>query len=164
MGPELISLIGFKSSGKTTLGQLLAQTLSVKWIDTDKALESKYQKTVKAIYALHQEQRFRLLESEMIQSIPIEPCVISTGGGVVLSSKGMDFLQKHSKIIYLKVDYDVILARMQDKPLFAVHEDLYQLYQKRQKLYEQYVHHVIDVSNDSLEIALEKLMRVCHGK
>lgn len=160
----MISLIGFKNSGKTTLGQLLAQSLSVKWMDTDKALESKYQKTVKELYALYQEQAFRLLESEIIQLIPIEPGVISTGGGVVLSDKNMDFLQKHTKTIYLKVDYDVILERMQEKPLFANKEGLYELYQIRHTLYDQYAHYVIDVSNDSIEIALEKLVRVCHGK
>lgn len=160
----MISLIGFKNSGKTTLGQALAKALSLKWIDTDKLLESKYHKTVKELYALYQEQGFRELESDIISNIVIEPCVISTGGGIVLSDKNMQFLQKHSKIIYLKADFSVLLARMKELPLFASYQDLEDIYQKRVILYEKYAHHVIDISNDSIDSALEKLLRICHGK
>jgi shikimate kinase len=160
----LISLIGFKSSGKTSLGKILANKLSCSWIDTDHLIEKQFQKSIAEIYQEHLESAFRLLEYGVISQLPKGLQVVSTGGGVVTFPKSMVFLQKHSKIIYLKVSFDILASRIQKNPAFAVDKDLSDIYQIREKLYEYYADQVVDISNDSIDEAVEKVLRVCHGK
>ncbi|MFS8579628.1 MAG: shikimate kinase, partial [Novibacillus thermophilus] len=78
-----IILIGFMGTGKTTVGTIIAETLSRQMVDTDQYLEEKRGKTIPDIFRDEGEARFRDCEhnvlKELIQSP--KPLVITTGGG-----------------------------------------------------------------------------------
>jgi len=54
-----IALIGFMGTGKTYIGQLLAERLNKKFIETDKIIEEVAKKTIPEIFATEGEIRFR---------------------------------------------------------------------------------------------------------
>jgi len=117
-------LCGFKNSGKSTLGKLLADHLGKCFLDTDSLLEKAYCKKYheklnsSQIYEKKGEAFFRDLEKEVIEGLSeYEDCVVALGGGSIFHRCGMDPLscfESHyafRKPIYEKIaDLQVILS------------------------------------------------------
>jgi shikimate dehydrogenase len=113
-----IVLIGFRGSGKTSVGRKLAETLSLPFIDTDTLIEEQTGMTITDIFASEGEREFRRYERNVVISLPVEECVISTGGGVVLDWENVRHLRKDSMVFYLEAPELVILERItgSDRP------------------------------------------------
>src|SRR5712692_104111 len=88
-----VVLVGLSGSGKSTVGQLVATTLGVPYLDTDDVVAARAGKPVPQVFADEGEERFRDLETEVIvehcRGVLHTParlghCVIATGGGAVL--------------------------------------------------------------------------------
>src|SRR5712692_9071603 len=77
-----VVLVGLSGSGKSTVGQLVATTLGVPYLDTDDAIAARAGKPVPQVFAEEGEERFRDLETEVIveQATRLGHCVIATGG------------------------------------------------------------------------------------
>ncbi len=79
-----VVLIGYRGSGKTIVGRLLAGELRRPHVDTDVLIEDREGRTIAAIFDQDGEPYFRRIESEVIDSLaPSPPAVISIGGGAV---------------------------------------------------------------------------------
>ena len=80
-----IILIGFRGTGKTTIGKILARQLGKGFIDADEYLEKKEGMSIKDIFEKGGEKLFRDIESKVIAELPLlDDKVIATGGGAVL--------------------------------------------------------------------------------
>ena len=66
---ERIILIGFMGAGKTTLGKVLAETLSVPFYDSDELIEERTNSSISSIFLHHGEAYFRNLEKETIEQL-----------------------------------------------------------------------------------------------
>ncbi len=78
-------LIGYRGSGKTAVGRIVAQRLGWDAIDADEVLEGRARKSIAQIFADDGEPAFRDLESQVLSDlIARERQVLSLGGGVVL--------------------------------------------------------------------------------
>ncbi|MCP4265208.1 MAG: hypothetical protein GY777_06480, partial [Candidatus Brocadiaceae bacterium] len=64
-----IILIGFRGTGKTTVGKLLSKRLEKDFIDSDKSIESSTGKTIKRIFEEDGEEGFRDIEASVIAKI-----------------------------------------------------------------------------------------------
>src|SRR5690349_16434738 len=101
-----IVLIGYRGSGKTTVGRKLADRLWQKLVDTDELVVAKAGKTIKEIFEKDGEARFRDLESEVVKEVAKLPdAVISVGGGAVMREENRAALNEGGhRIIYLKCE------------------------------------------------------------
>jgi len=160
----LFSLIGFQKSGKTTLGQMLAQELSMNGIDTDKLLEEKFQLPIKTIYQNLGEKAFRDYEAQLIREICTKDTIVSTGGGVVLNDANVLHLKSYGPLIYLKISYETYMLRQKELPLFMQGHQARYFFEHRASLYEKNADLIIDIKNDSIEESFKKLLMVCHGE
>ena len=112
-------LIGQKSSGKTTIGKILAKKLNLYFIDTDNLIfsfffkKNKINKNCREIYKILDFQKFRELESTIIKNLSCKNTIIATGGGIIENLKNLENLKKLGTIIYLKTDFQQILERIQ---------------------------------------------------
>ena len=80
-----IVLIGYRCSGKTTVGKALASMLNMQFIDTDQAVEKSSGRSIDQIVMRSGWAQFRALEKEIIsRAAAKDKLVIATGGGVVL--------------------------------------------------------------------------------
>lgn len=115
-------------TGKTEVGKEIARLLGVRFIDIDTEIEKTEKMTIKEIFKLFGEQRFREIETEMIKKISgYKDLVISTGGGAVLKQGNMDALKKNGVIVLLTATPETILERTgnnKDRPLLFVENPL----------------------------------------
>ena len=81
-------LIGMMGSWKSTVGQELAETLEMEFIDTDDVIEEMTDMKVVDIFKEFGQKRFREMESAFfIEKAKVPGQIFSTGGGIVLEKK-----------------------------------------------------------------------------
>jgi shikimate kinase len=81
-GLRRIVLTGFMGAGKTSVGRLLAESLSWAFLDVDAHLEARAQASIPELFARHGEPHFRRLESSALASaLARTETVIALGGG-----------------------------------------------------------------------------------
>jgi shikimate kinase len=113
-----VVLIGFRGSGKTTVGKALAAKLGREFIDCDDFIEKRTHLTIREIFELGGESRFRALESEAIAELAkLDGKVIATGGGAVLKYQNMQVFKRNaSKIFFLEVGPETAMERIEGDP------------------------------------------------
>ncbi len=109
-----VVLIGFRGTGKTAAGHILARLLGVPFYDTDALIEEKAKAHVHEIFEEIGEEGFRRLEREVIASLPPGPGVIATGGGAVLLPENVEHLRRGRTVILLQADASTIEKRIRD--------------------------------------------------
>lgn len=119
---DLIFLTGYMGAGKSTIGLKLAKVLKYEHIDTDRALEKRFRKTMSDIFAVHGEKRFREEEERLIERLSEKHnYVVSTGGGTLTRMETFFTAQRSGVLIYLQAPVDVLYQRVifsqKDRPL-----------------------------------------------
>lgn len=116
-----ILLIGFASSGKSTVGKLLAEQLHLNFCDSDSLIEQVAECSVAQIFSDFGEQYFRNLENKILQRLMApDDIVVALGGGSVLCA---DFapLARGSTVVWLQVSAQNVATRLlgdNTRPLF----------------------------------------------
>jgi shikimate kinase len=119
---NLIYLIGFMGSGKSTAGKKLAALLGWSFIDLDKKVEEHTKKTISDIFLQDGEEYFRQIETQMLGSLmSLGKTVIATGGGTPCHGDNMDQMLNSGLTIYLKLTprqlQRRLLASSDERPL-----------------------------------------------
>lgn len=103
-GKNLIYIIGFMGSGKSSLGKKLAASLGWSFIDLDKKIEELAGKSIPDLFSHDGEEKFRSLETEALKGIVSNKnMVVSTGGGTPCHGNNMDYMLETGITIYLKL-------------------------------------------------------------
>jgi shikimate kinase len=108
-----IVLIGYRGSGKSTVGRLLAERLAFAFVDTDALIQQRTGMTIREIFADQAEEGFRNLESQVVAEVARQDrCVISTGGGAVLRDENARALRQSGRLVYLTAPAEVLWKRI----------------------------------------------------
>ncbi|MBC8318207.1 MAG: shikimate kinase [Desulfobulbaceae bacterium] len=108
-----IILTGYRATGKTIVGKLLAGQLGFTFLDTDHEIESRYGAPISQIVASHGWDYFRKLENNLLETlVDHENMVISTGGGAIMHQAAWHQLRKNSFVIWLTADIATICRRL----------------------------------------------------
>lgn len=113
-----VVLAGFRGTGKTAVGRILADRLKVPFYDTDALIERRTGMSIPEIFRRYGEVEFRILEREVIASLRDAKGVISTGGGAVSDPANVADLRWHGTVVLLTAAPAVILDRIagSDRP------------------------------------------------
>lgn len=137
-----IVLIGMRATGKTTVGQILANTLKREFIETDELVAKKSGYSIAEIVEKHGWEYFRDLESQVIQKIStMNNAVISTGGGVVTRKKNIESLKTNGLLILLTATVDTMEKRLNGtrRPALTskqtIRQEIEEILKKRKTLY-----------------------------
>ena len=160
-------LTGFMGTGKTEVGRELARLLTMKLIDIDTEIIKSAKMSINQIFEQFGEQKFREMETEMIEKVSREKNVlISTGGGAVLRQENMDALKKTGIVISLMATPETIHRRTSgtsERPLLQVEkplEKINELLNFRKPFYEK-ADMMIDTEDKTpLQIAEEIIEKV----
>jgi len=102
-----IVLTGFMGTGKSIVGEKLAQRLGMGYIDTDQIIEEREGCEISKIFKEKGEDYFRKIETEVVKEVSsFNNCVIATGGGVVLKEENIKALRRKGIIISLSANPD----------------------------------------------------------
>jgi shikimate kinase len=108
-----IYLIGYMGSGKTSVAQLLAERLNIKYIDTDEMIEAYLDKDISTYFEQMGEDAFRILEAKVLDAlIQVDDCVIATGGGMPCNFKGINKMNQSGISIYLNSSVSTLAKRL----------------------------------------------------
>ncbi len=114
-----VVLVGLMGSGKTTVGRRLATRLGRHFVDADAALEEIADRSIAEIFAEQGEAAFRDLESDTFEELleHHEPCVIASGGGLVLRSDNRARLRRQDvTVVLLEAGPQFLASRVEGKP------------------------------------------------
>lgn len=135
-----IVLTGFRGTGKTRVGELLAHMLAVPFFDTDALVEKRAGMTIFEIFRKYGEEYFRRRECEIIASLDVADSVVATGGGSILNASNVAMLRKGSTVFLLTADDRTIEQRIArtERPALTrlpLREEIHELQAIRRPLY-----------------------------
>ena len=117
-----IALTGFKSSGKTRIGKMLAKKMSMDYLDIDTVIEEIHARSgnapanVRSIYRNYGADYFRRLEGDALKEAAKNSSIVfSLGGGSPLNPKFKKSDFKGSVFVYLNVQPSMLYARIKQK-------------------------------------------------
>ena len=110
-------LIGYRCSGKTTIGKSIATAIGWSFVDSDLLVTQKNGKSIKDIIDTAGWDAFRRLERSALKQICAKyRQVVATGGGVVLDSENIKVMKTSGTVVWLDASAATIQKRMrQDK-------------------------------------------------
>ena len=154
-----VILIGFATSGKSSVGKLLAKKLGAKFVDTDAEIERDCDMTIRQIFDAHGEAYFRQKENDLLLTLaPLQDVVIACGGGSV-AAESFAQLAKGSVVIWLTATASTVKSRLGgvQRPLFdgLGERELQQFIDVRTPLYERYAEIAVPTDNLSVEQVAE---------
>jgi shikimate kinase len=114
MAMKNIYLVGMMCSGKSTVGKILAERLGLKYIDTDDAVEEKIGKTIKEIIAADGSEMFMQIESHILETIPEDGYVVSTGGRAFLFDRNIKTIKERGISVFLNTSPEQLAKRLQN--------------------------------------------------
>jgi len=108
-----IVLIGFRGTGKSTVGKLLANRLERDFIDSDKYIEDSTGKTIKHIFEGDGEEGFRKIEADVIAKLSrMDNKIIAVGGGAILRKDNVKNLKNKGFLVLLEATPEIIHNRI----------------------------------------------------
>jgi shikimate kinase len=156
-------LVGLPGSGKTTVGQLVAQRLQAGFVDIDAILTRREGKPITLIFAEKGEGAFREMErKEMESALGNAAAVIAPGGGWAAQAGAIPAATKlHALVIYLRTRPETAAQRAAPegtRPML-IGEDpvtrMRQLHKEREPFYST-AHAAVDTDHKSAqEVAIE---------
>lgn len=158
-----ITLIGMPSSGKSSVGRVLAHRLHMDFLDVDPLIVQRYQaSSLQSVLELLGNDAFLDAEADVISTLNCKNTVIAPGGSAVLREAGINHLKQLSTVVYLKLPYSVVEKRLWNLTsrgiTLAPGETLYDLYTLRSPLYERFADIIVDADQPHVDDTVEKVL------
>jgi shikimate kinase len=162
-------LIGYRCSGKTSVGELLAGKLGRGFVDLDRLIEEEAGRSIQELVAAEGWDGFREREGRLIAAAcRRDGLVIATGGGAVTRTENVENLKRGGFVVWLKGESNVLRSRMAGEersgrirptlsgtdPLTEIEEVL----AARDPLYQGAADLVVDTTARSLDEVAEKIL------
>jgi len=158
-----IFLVGFMGVGKTSVGSVLAQKLSYKFVDLDKLIVEQENFSIKDIFSKFGEEYFREIEHKTLETIiNYTDSIIALGGGTFTFERNRNLIQQNGISIWLDCDLDVILSRLSNdtlRPLYSNPKQMQELLNSRLSAYSQ-ANFTVDVSNLTIDETVNNIISV----
>ncbi len=110
---EKVILTGYRATGKTSIGKILADLLGFDFIDTDLVIEKRQGESIADMVGRGGWDMFRRKEEDiLLELVRRNNIVIATGGGSVMHKKAWVKLRKNALSVWLTVDIKTICQRL----------------------------------------------------
>jgi shikimate kinase len=172
----IVFLIGYRGSGKSSVGRELARAWGLPLIDTDREIERASGQTIRSIFESSGEAAFRDLESEILH-VACDRVqtggIVSTGGGAVLRPANVERMRATGRVVWLMASPSELRHRIEadrrsadDRPSLlgtSAPDEIEQVLAQRAPLYEAAAHLVIDTDGRSPAEVARSLESVLPG-
>ena len=169
-------LTGYRGTGKSAVGVLLARQMQRAVIDLDQVIEANAGKSIREIFVEGGESLFRQLESEALATVSeSDPAVISLGGGAILTAQNRALINRNGVCIWLRAQPETIAQRINADQTTAASRppltdkdqlsEIREMLERRHALYAATADFQIDTEQKSIaEVADEILDLLAKGQ
>ena len=167
----VITLIGYRGTGKSTVAAALAERLRWRSVDADDEIEASAGKPIRRIFAEDGEPAFRDLERQTISRLLKENdrLVVAAGGGAILNERTRSDMQAAGPVVWLTASVDTILTRTESDATTAQRRpdltpdggrrEVESVLAERLPLYSEAADVVVDTDDRSVEEIVEQITR-----
>ncbi|HEY8665275.1 MAG TPA: shikimate kinase [Tepidisphaeraceae bacterium] len=168
-----VVLIGYRGSGKTTIGRKLAERLWQKFVDVDDLIAASAGKSIKEIFEQDGEDHFRDLEAQAVRNVSqLNDHVIGLGGGTLMRQESRRILKEAGhRLIYLRCEPGTLLQRIQSDPQSAQTrpnltalgggiEEITHMLSQREPVYREVADAELDVTHLTPDEAVVHIVRM----
>jgi shikimate kinase len=174
MPPTRLILIGYRGTGKTTVGRLLADRLRWDFADADDHIEAAAGMSIADIFKVEGEAGFREREAAALRSLcERERLVLATGGGAVLRPANRELLRAAGFVAWLTASPETVWKRLQGDPTTTGRrpnltaggglDEVRALTAARHPLYRETADFVADADGPSPEAVADAILLSCNG-
>ena len=164
MKKDNIVLIGMPGVGKSTIGVVLAKVLGYQFVDADLLIQREEGKLLHEIIEEAGTEGFIAVENRVNSKISASHSIIATGGSVVYGTEAMTHLKEIGTVIYLKLPYEELAARLTDirgrGVVLREGQTLRDLYEERAPLYEKYADLTVEERGLNVEQTIDKILEL----
>jgi len=161
-----IVLIGYRGTGKSTVGKNLAERLGRELVSTDAEIIRRARLPVPDIVQRFGWDHFRDLESEVCRDLAgKDRLIIDTGGGAILRQQNVDCLKKNGVLIWLTAAVPTIAERIggdTQRPSLtgakSFTEEVEEVLRERQPKYKSAANHIIETDGRSVAEVVEAIL------
>jgi shikimate kinase len=165
-----IYLIGYRCSGKTTLGRALARRLEWEFVDMDDRLVAEAGQSITRMVAEKGWPYFRDLERALLERLATQnEMVVGTGGGIILEPANVATMRARGKVVWLQCRSDTVLRLIQRDPRSeqmrpaltdkGLREEIESTLQEREPLYRAAAHATIATDNFNVELLCTRIIQ-----
>lgn len=163
-----LALVGYRGTGKSTVGRILAGWLGRAFADADVELERRLGRTIRDIFARDGEPTFRDHEQAILLDLAARPgLILATGGGAVLRETNRRALRGLGAVAWLTADPEEIARRLRadagsERPALTAAgtlDEVVAVLAARELLYREAADFVIETDGRSPEEVAEAVLR-----
>jgi len=164
-----IVLIGYRCTGKTSVGKRLAERLGIPFFDTDELIQGEAGKTIRELVDQEGWDAFRQRERAIIKKLSSSAdAVIAAGGGAVMDAANRKALKEKGFCVWLTANVKTIIDRMrndrasnlQRPPLSSdgVEQETATILEARRPFYQEMADRTIDTSGKGIEAIVDEIL------
>ncbi|MCX7823719.1 MAG: shikimate kinase [Syntrophobacterales bacterium] len=151
-----IAIIGYRATGKTTVGKVVARELGWTFLDMDDLLIQRFGMTISQWVSINGWEAFRNKETELLRECAtMERVVLATGGGVIERAENRKVLKENFLVVWLRSSVEEIVDRLSRDEKSLTHrpsltergllEEVWTVYALREPLYNEVAEVIIEV-------------------
>lgn len=156
----VITLIGYRGCGKSSVAPLLATSLGWDYVDSDSFIEQAAGCSIRQIFETEGEAGFRVRETEALRSLLCgQNLVVAAGGGAVLSEVNRNMMQDAGPVVWMQASNETLAGRIsgdastvQRRPSLtgqSVTDEVAAVMEVRRPVYQAAATLVVDADNQS---------------
>jgi shikimate kinase len=159
-------LIGYRGTGKSSVGKVLAARLGRELVSTDEEIVRRAGRSIPEIVAQEGWDYFRDLESEVCRTLADrDQLVIDTGGGAVLRPQNVEVLKRNGRLFWLTASVNSIASRIggdTQRPSLtgtkSFLEEIEEVLLERTPKYHAAADHIIPTDNRSIDQLVQAIL------
>lgn len=161
-----VVLIGYRGTGKSTVGRLVAARLRRELVSTDAEIVKRAQCTIPEMIAQKGWDYFRDLESDICHDLASrDQLVIDTGGGAILRSQNVEALKNNGMVFWLTASVETIAKRIggdTQRPSLtgtkSFVDEIQDVLRERTPKYQAAANHIIRTDDQSINQLVETVL------
>ncbi|HVV99451.1 MAG TPA: shikimate kinase [Planctomycetaceae bacterium] len=166
----VVSLIGYRASGKTSVAPALAARWQWDWVDADTELERRAGKTIRQIFADSGEPEFRRLEREILaELLGRDRLILAAGGGAILDAGTRARMKAAGPVVWLQADVETLRRRLAADTLTAerrpaltphgTHDEIAHVLAQREPFYRECATLIVETDDLGPEQIVERIVQ-----
>ncbi|NUP04998.1 MAG: helix-turn-helix domain-containing protein [Polyangiaceae bacterium] len=167
----IVSLIGLRGGGKSTIGARAAERLGIPFIELDERIAARAGMPAGEIFDMHGADFYRKVEREELDEILAtqKRAIVATAGSLVTQSATFERLLAATTVVWLKATpqdhFDRVIAQGDTRPMRNrdnAMQELEGILRARRALHER-AHHIIDTSALGLAKSVDRVVRLARA-